>query len=100
MKNVAGGGRAVERDATLRFFVALGKVSTRLAGAESGIARADANTVADPQPAKFVAAQDELAGLDDDLRDQILHEVHQQMSRDVSAIWDNMMAAKPVGRPN
>ncbi|MCV3274256.1 hypothetical protein [Roseobacter sinensis] len=90
----------MKTDPTLRFFKALSETSKRLAGADSDLAEAAAEAVSDPTPANFVRAQEQLAHVEEDLRAQILRDVHRHMSRDISAIWDSMRTATGTDRPN
>ncbi len=89
-----------KEDATKTFFSALAEVSSKKAGPKSALAQAANDAVNDPSPAAFVRTQEELARLCDDLRDQILSDVHARMRNDVSLIWDNLPNAPTSGRPN
>ncbi|WP_298921588.1 hypothetical protein [uncultured Roseobacter sp.] len=90
----------MKTDATLRFFMALSETSKRIAGADSRLAKAAAEAVSDPKPANFVGTQEQLALIDEELRERILRETHQHMSCDISAIWDSMSTAPRTNRPN
>lgn len=90
----------VKADATQVFFSALAEVSARKAGPDSALAQAANDAANDPSPAAFVRAQEELARMPDDVRDQILSDVHARLRNDISLIWDNLPNAPKSGRPN
>ncbi len=90
----------VTQNATLRFFSGLEQVSSDIAGPDSAIAVAARTAVAQPSPAAFVRAQEELAQLSEDVRDQILGRLHEHMRNDIEAIWDNLPNSPKSSRPN
>ena len=90
----------VSEDATQVFFSALAEVSKKKAGPESALAQAANDAINDPSPAACVRTQEELARLCDDLRDQILSDVHACLRNDISLIWGNLPNAPTSGRPN
>ncbi len=88
------------KNASLRFFSDLEKVSTEIAGVDSAIAVAARNAVEQATPATFVEAQEELARLTESVRDDILKALHARMRNDIAAIWDNLPNSPKTDRAN
>ncbi|MFA3920543.1 hypothetical protein [Ruegeria hyattellae] len=88
------------KTSTDRFFVELNSVGAEIAGPDSAISKASKQAVEAPGPLTFVKAQEALSQLSDDLRDQILKQVHLRLRTDVEAIWDQLPHATRSDRPN
>ena len=88
------------KNATLRFFSDLEHVSAEIVGSDSAVAIAARNAIEQATPAAFVQAQEELAGLSEDVRDDVLNALHARMRNDVAAIWDNLPNSPKTDRAN
>ncbi len=90
----------LKEDTTQIFFAALAQVSSKITEPESALTLAAQDATKNPCPAAFVRAQEELARLSDDVRDQILGGVHARLRNDIGLIWENLPNAPTSGRPN
>jgi predicted component of type VI protein secretion system len=89
-----------QKDATDRFFQGLHKVSVEFCGKDSPLAQAAEKAVSETSPINCVNAQEALAQIPEELREQILRELHAHLRNDIEAIWDQMPYAVKTGRPN
>lgn len=85
---------------TEKFFQEVNRTSTEITGTDSEISEATKSAVEMPSPLTFVKAQEALAQVPDDIREQILKQVHLRMSTDVGAIWDQLPYATAADRTN
>ena len=90
----------MKNDATQVFFSTLAQVSSDVTGPTSVLTLAAQEATNNPCPTAFVRTQEELARLSDDLRDQILGDVHMRMRNDIGLIWENLPNAPASRRPN
>ncbi len=90
----------MKKNATDRFFEELSLVSAEVAGPDSAVAKATRMAVETPSPTNFVKAQEALALVPEDLREEILQKVHARMASNIEAIWDQLPNAPKTDRPN
>ena len=90
----------MNNDANQVFFSALAQISSEVTGPESALTLAAKDASNSPCPTAFVRTQEELALLSDDLRDQILGDVHMRLRNDIGLIWENLPNAPTSSRPN
>ena len=90
----------MKKNATGRFFEELSLASADIAGPDSAVTKAARIAVDTPSPTNFVKAQEALALVPEDLREEILQKVHARMASDIEAIWDQLPNASKTDRPN
>lgn len=90
----------MKKNATDRFFEELSLVSAEVTGPDSAVAKAARTAVETPSPTHFVKAQEALALVPEDLREEILQKVHARLAGNIEAIWDQLPNAPKTDRPN